>query len=263
MLDLDLLYYVGHTQHDQRLISIATQHADTIAASILRSNYSSYHLVNFDPRTGSVKAKMTNQGHEDESTWSRGQAWSIMGFAQTYTWTKEKRHLETAIKCAENFLQRLTEGEGKWHHHLVPKWDFDAPAEDQNEPLRDVSAGVIAANGFLIIHQSLQSLPSQEAWYLSKTDFLDSALRIVGETLHMALDRDFASFESSSNVLNGADGAATGDLKVKPSGFDAILRHATANHNRHAHKPYWDHGLVYADYFLLEFGNKLLRMGLV
>ncbi|KAF2689906.1 glycoside hydrolase family 88 protein [Lentithecium fluviatile CBS 122367] len=253
MCNLDLLYYIGHTTHDQKLIDMATQHADTIMHEILRPNFSSYHLVNFSPQTGKPQAKMTNQGHADESTWSRGQAWAIMGFAQTYTWTKDEKYLETAICCAKYFLERLQEGKGRWHHPLVPVWDFDASFEDKKEPLRDVSAGVVAANGMLIIHQALQSLGSPDST-ADKDNFLDLALQIVNETLDMALDRDFASFET---VLDGSEG------KVRESGFDAILRHSTSNKNEHAHRPYWDHGLVYADYYLLEFGNKLLRVGLI
>ncbi|KAF2656547.1 glycoside hydrolase family 88 protein [Lophiostoma macrostomum CBS 122681] len=260
MCNLDLLYYIGHCQNDQALIDIATTHANTIMDSILRPDYSSYHLVNFDPRTGKVQAKLTNQGYQDESTWSRGQAWSIMGFAQTYTWTKDLRYLDTAIQCAQYFVKRLKEG--KHHHPLVPTWDFDAPQADPKEPLRDVSAGVIAANGLLIIHQSLQSLPDDESARLaSGQQFLDIALQIVRETLDMALDKDLARFEEETDLVNGSGPAE--ELKVRPSSFDAILRHSTANNNEHAHKRYRDHGLVYADYFLLEFGNKLLRAGLV
>jgi hypothetical protein len=186
-----------------------------------------------------------------------------MGFAQTYSWTKDKRYLDTAIKCAQYFVGRLEECKGKHHHHLVPEWDFDAPHENSSEPLRDVSAGVIAANGLFIIHQSLQSLPTSAAEDLApNAKFLDLSLQIINQILDMALDRDFASFDKAEKVVNG-DGNGFSDLVVKESGFDAILRHATANHNEHAHKKYWDHGLVYADYFLLEFGNKLLRAGLV
>lgn len=209
---------------------------------------------------------MTNQGRYDESTWSRGQAWSIMGFAQTYTWTKDLRYLDTAIKCAKYFLGRLDEVKGKHHHPLVPAWDFDAPQEDPKEPLRDVSAGVIAANGLFIIHQSLQSLPPSICNEISPldTNFLDLALQIVDQTLDMALDRDFASLEPPSKVLpNGTGAIAPEEIRMRESGFDAILRHSTANNNEHAHKRYWDHGLVYADYFFLEFGNKLLRAGLL
>ena len=253
-------------QQDERLIKIATQHADTIIHEILRPDYSSYHLVNFSPRNGKPQAKMTNQGHTDDSTWSRGQAWSIMGFAQTYTWTKDIRFLHTAIECAKYFLRRCEEGTGKWNHALVPKWDFDAPQENETDPLRDVSAGVIAANGLVIIHEALQGLPRGEAEELSGSDidFLQLALNMVGDTLDMALDRNFA-FVKSHEDLNAAnrDHNKSVALDIKESDFEAILRHSTANHNEHAHKPYWDHGLVYADYYLLEFGNKLLRAGYV
>ncbi|KAF2276165.1 Six-hairpin glycosidase [Westerdykella ornata] len=262
MCNLDLLYYVGYHQNDQSLIDIATTHANTIMAAILRPDYSSYHLVNFDPATGLPKAKMTNQGHKDESTWTRGQAWAIMGFAQTYTWTKDLRYLETAIKCAQYFLGRLEECRGRHHHHLVPAWDFDAPQENPTEPLRDVSAGVIAANGLFIIHQSLQSLSKSVVQSIAAdTDFLDVSLQIIHQTLDMALDKDFASFAAENTMVNGT-GTGSLELSVKESRFDAILRHATANYNEHAHQKYWDHGLVYADYFLLEYGNKLLRAGL-
>lgn len=244
------------------MIDIATQHADSIIHEILRPDYSSYHLVNFDPRTGLPQAKMTNQGWKDDSTWSRGQAWSIMGFAQTYSWTKDVKYLETAIKCAEYFLRRLSEGDGKWHHSFVPLWDFDAPQDDASEPLRDVSAGVVAANGFLIIYQSLQALPASTAAQLSSTDFLETALQIVSETLDMSYDRDLAAFEAPAKGLVNGNGSS-GELKIRETKFECILRNSTTNWNEHAHKKYKDHGLVYADYYLLEFGNKLLRAGLL
>jgi hypothetical protein len=206
---------------------------------------------------------MTNQGWRDHSTWSRGQAWSIMGFSQVYTWTKDIKYLHTAIKCAEYFLRRCREGEGKWHHPLVPLWDFDAPISDPAEPLRDVSAAMATANGLLLIHQSLQSLPVAKASQLvdPSTNFLDVALEIVSQTLDMSYDRDLASFERpGKSQMNGVHSA---EIKVRESGFDAILRNSTTNWNPDAHKKYKDHGLVYADYYLLEFGNKLLRAGLV
>lgn len=186
-----------------------------------------------------------------------------MGFAQVYTWTKDVKYLLTAIRCAKYFLRRCREGEGKWHHHLVPLWDFDAPLDDPAEPLRDVSAGMATANGLLIIHQSLQSLPSLDAaqYVDESTNFLDIALQIVSQTLDMSYDSDLASFEAPGNEL--VNGAGVASIKVRESGFDAILRNSTTNWNPDAHKKYKDHGLVYADYYLLEFGNKLLRAGLL
>ncbi|TKX23762.1 putative glycosyl hydrolase family 88 protein [Elsinoe australis] len=156
MCNLDLLYTVGHRENDDELIEMATTHAHTVRKTILRDDFSSYHLVNFDPKTGNVKAKMTNQGFKDETCWSRGQAWAIMGFAKTFIWTKDTVFLDTAIRCADYFLGQLQES--KCHHPMVPVWDFQAPQETPQEPLRDSSAGTIAANGLLLIHQGLLSL---------------------------------------------------------------------------------------------------------
>ncbi|KAJ6283156.1 glycoside hydrolase [Bipolaris maydis] len=273
MCNLDLLYFTAHATSSPHLSHIATTHANRITHEILREDYSSYHLVNFCPRTGLVQAKMTNQGHADASTWSRGQAWSVMGFAQTYAWTKEAKFLSTAIGCARYFLARCGEGKGKWACELVPRWDFDAPVgkgEEQEEvdsprgPLRDVSAGVIAANGLLIIHQALQGLDAQTAADMAGgVDFLETALQIVAQTIEYAYDTDLALFElRGEGKVNG--GASGGDnVVIKESSFDGILRHSTTNWNEHAHQKYKDHGLVYADYYLLEFGNKLLRAGLI
>jgi hypothetical protein len=186
-----------------------------------------------------------------------------MGFAQVYTWTKDTKYLLTAIKCAEYYLRRCQEGDEIWHHPLVPLWDFDAPLDDPKEPLRDVSAAMAIANGLLIIHQSLQSLSSVEAAQLAdpSINFLDIALKIVSQTLDMSYDHDIASFEVPGKGL--VNGAGAAEIKVRESGFDAILRNSTTNWNPDAHKKYKDHGLVYADYYLLEFGNKLLRAGLL
>lgn len=274
MCNLDLLYYVAHLTHDPQLADIATTHAYTVRRAILREDSSSFHMVNFDPhKTGAVKARMTNQGHDDASTWSRGQAWAIMGFAQTYNWTKDVLFLDTAIGCANMFLSRLTSS--KHHHPFVPAWDFNAPQADPTDPLRDTSAGIIAANGLLLIQQALDGLSNQQKATHDRPqlsngedagDFLEVALRIVQETLDMSLDRDFAHFaDCSSNKRGSIEGRCSDqglEAEILPSSFDAILRNATANNNEHAHKRYWDHGLVYADYFLLEFGNKLCRFGL-
>ncbi|KAF2130607.1 glycoside hydrolase family 88 protein [Dothidotthia symphoricarpi CBS 119687] len=267
MCNLDLLYYVAHHVGDPALAALATRHADTVMQAIIRPDHSTFHLVNFDPATGRPQAKLTNQGWDDDSTWSRGQAWCILGFAQVYAWTKDGKYLATAVDCAQYFLRRAREGEGKWTYPLVPRWDFDAPREEGGV-LRDVSAGLIAANGLLLVHRALQALPSESAAQIvgeSDMDFLDTAVRIVGQTLEMAYDSDLASFATAplgKDVVNG-NRSPDEQVSVRESGFDAILRHSTANWNADAHVKYKDHGLVYADYYLLEFGNKMLRMGVL
>ncbi|PNH28598.1 hypothetical protein VD0004_g435 [Verticillium dahliae] len=102
----------------------------------------------------------------DTSTWSRGQAWAVLGYAQTYAWTRDAVFLAAACGLAEHFLARLdgappavgeAVGGGRTAGRYVPLSDFDAPLEDDGEgrPLRDTSAGVIAANGLLVLAQAL------------------------------------------------------------------------------------------------------------
>src|SRR5690606_2606464 len=134
----------------------------------------------------------------------------------------------------------------------VPLWDFDAPILDRRNPLRDSSAGVIAANGMLVLSQALAGLGRSS----ESSRFRDMAITIVKDTLDFSLAR-----EKTQTIVQGGEITTK---EVDPGKrFDGILRNATANYNAKDHKRYWDHGLVYADYYFIEFGNRLLRMGLL
>ncbi|KAL2845487.1 Six-hairpin glycosidase-like protein [Aspergillus pseudoustus] len=272
MMNLDLLFYASKHLSDPSLADIATTHAWKVKRSLLRPEttqkehkyplYSTYHVVNFDPHTGGIKQRRTAQGYRADSTWARGQAWGIYGFAQTYNWTKDKGFLETSCGLADYFLQRLETSpacverpmpDGKrMIGRYVPLWDFDAPIEDESDPLRDSSAGVIAANGLLLLSQSLAAMGDEG---LAKKYF-DAAMRIVSETIEYSYSQERARLVKSGDAVVVED-------EVAGQRFDAVLKNATANHNAKDHDRYSDHGLVYADYYLLEFGNRLLGMGLV
>lgn len=205
----------------------------------------------------------------------RGQAWAILGFTQTYIWTRDPVFLETATSLADHFLTRLDKCSHA--HPYVPPWDFDAPsststttpsttnsATNSSTIFRDTSAGMIAANGLVLLHQILRA----------DSRYLDAALRIASETLEYSLAPDVARFEAGKDGKVGVVAVGGGNAGVvgvsgdnaereAEAEFDAILMHSTANWNENALVRYGDHGLVYADYYFLELGNKLLRMGLV
>lgn len=270
MCNLDLLYYAAAYTGETELRDAATAHAKTLIRSHLRPEkdprgnkklFSSIHVINFDPKSGAIKEKRTGQGYDADSTWARGQAWGILGYAETYLWTTDIEFLDTAMALAEYYILRVETSlsftepqvvEGRKVGRYVPLWDFDAPILDKANPLRDSSAGVIAANGMLVLSQALAGLGrANEA-----ARFRDMAITIVQDTLDFSLAR-----EKTQTVIQGDD---ISTKEVDPgSRFDAILRNATANYNAKDHKRYWDHGLVYADYYLIEFGNRLLRMGLL
>ena len=136
MLNLPLLYWTGEAEQTQ----IAKNHATTAADYLIRKDYTSYHTYLMNPETGEAVCGKTHQGYADESTWARGQAWAVYGFALSYAYTKEERFLTVARKTAEVFIKNLPKDS-------VPYWDFTFT--DGNPDLRDTSAGAIFACGLL------------------------------------------------------------------------------------------------------------------
>lgn len=216
--------------NNPHLAEVATTHALATLDSHIRSDDSTCHVVNFEQQDGSVKERMTNQGYADDSCWSRGQAWAITGYAQCYRWTREPKFLDASRRLAEYFLRRLP-ADG------VPPWDFDAP---QPGP-KDTSAAMVAAYGMLLLFESLPD----------EIRYLDGALRIVSGVVASSLSPEATIFTTS-----------TGDEAVDLGGHDTILLHATINNYEFAPRKWADHGLVYADYYFLLFGNKLLEMNI-
>lgn len=271
MVNLDLLFYAAHHTGQVELAHAATAHARTLLRTNLRREtqvsragyagplFSTFHVANLDPLTGDVKERRTAQGYARDSTWARGQAWGILGYAQTFGWTGESEFLEAACGLAEYFLLRLEKapacveremGDGKVCGRYVPLWDFDAPV-DETDPLRDSSAGVIAANGLLVLSQHLAATGQNEL----AVRYRDAAVMLVEDALAFSLAEERAVLKVSNGEIKTEDA-------TEGKRFDAVLKNATANHNARDHRRYWDHGLVYGDYYLIEFGNMLLRMGL-
>jgi rhamnogalacturonyl hydrolase YesR len=142
MMNLELLCWASKATGDDRYIRIAESHADKTMQNHFRPDYSSYHVVDYDPHTGKVLHKQTAQGYSDASAWARGQSWGLYGFTMMYRETRDKRYLQQATHIAGFILN---------NPHLpadgVPYWDYDAP-DIPNAP-RDVSAAAIMASALL------------------------------------------------------------------------------------------------------------------
>ena len=139
MMNLELLTVAARLSGDVELGLVARTHADTTMKNHFRPDYTSYHLVNYDPETGEVLSRETVQGYSDESAWSRGQAWALYGYSMMYRETDEARYLAQAMNIGDMLLSRLPD-DG------IPYWDFDDPQEDAP---RDVSAAAIMASAFI------------------------------------------------------------------------------------------------------------------
>jgi len=142
MMNLELLFWATRATGDSSFYKIAVTHANTTMKNHFRPDYSSYHVVNYNPVTGAVQQKRTAQGAADSSAWARGQAWGLYGFTVTYRETKDKKYLNQANHIADFILNNPNLPADK-----IPYWDFDAP----NIPnaLRDASAAAIIASALL------------------------------------------------------------------------------------------------------------------
>jgi hypothetical protein len=84
MMNLELFFHATALGGSPSYREMAINHALTTRANHFRSDMSSYHVVDYNPTTGAVIRKQTNQGVADESAWARGQAWGLYGFAMCY-----------------------------------------------------------------------------------------------------------------------------------------------------------------------------------
>ncbi|MCC9135614.1 glycoside hydrolase family 88 protein [Pontibacter silvestris] len=146
MMNLELLFWATQVTGDSSFYNIAVTHANTTIKNHFRPDYSSYHVINYNPATGAVQQKRTAQGAADESAWARGQAWGLYGYTATYRATRDKKYLEQAKHIADFILNHPNLPADK-----IPYWDFNAP--DIPNALRDVSAGAIMASAFLELSQ--------------------------------------------------------------------------------------------------------------
>lgn len=142
MMNLELLFWATRETGDSSYYKIAVTHANTTMKNHFRPDYSSYHVINYNPETGEVQKKQTAQGYADESAWARGQAWGLYGYTVMYRETKDKKYLDEANHIASFILNDAHLPKDK-----IPYWDYNAPGEP--DVLRDASAGAITASALL------------------------------------------------------------------------------------------------------------------
>jgi hypothetical protein len=144
MMNLHLMYFVGANGGDASYADMATTHAQTTIKNHFRPDNSSYHLVNYDSKTGAVIAKKTVQGLADGSAWARGQSWGLYGYAESYVASKKPEFLAQSRKIAAFVMTHKNMPADK-----VPYWDYDAPDQAGAPTPRDASAAAVMASGLL------------------------------------------------------------------------------------------------------------------
>lgn len=164
LMNIPLLYWAGKELGDPRYADIADRHAHTAIRVLQREDGSCNHIAIFDPATGELLECPGGQGYGPGSSWSRGQAWAVYGFALAFLHTGRKEYLDAAKRAAHYFLANIA------LTGYVPLTDFRAPGEPVSV---DTTAGACAACGLLQIAEMVPEL--------EKRLYYDSAERMLME----------------------------------------------------------------------------------
>ncbi|HET8828616.1 MAG TPA: glycoside hydrolase family 88 protein [Pelobium sp.] len=162
MLNLELLFEATKLSGDSSFHEIAVSHANTTLKNHFRDDFSTWHVIGYNPETGAVEKRNTHQGYSDDSAWARGQAWALYGYTMCYRETKDPKYLLQAQNVAKFLFNNKN-----MPADLVPYWDFDAP-NIPNEP-RDASAAAVISS----------ALFEMSTYTKEKNDYLQKAQTIL------------------------------------------------------------------------------------
>ena len=132
------------------------------------------HEAIFNPNDGRFRCPSTQQGYSPFSTWMRGLAWALLGYAEQLEFLQNLRS-HKSIKSLPSFFAKAARATADFYiaHSCadgIPMWDAGAPALDRLgdylgkpanpfndfEPV-DSSAAAIAAQGLIRLGNSLMA----------------------------------------------------------------------------------------------------------
>ncbi len=203
LLNLPLLYWASDETGNAAYRDIARRHTETTLTHSIRADFSTWHTFFFDMDTGAPLKGVTQQGHDDDSSWTRGQAWAITGVAFLARLDPSERLHGIFDRMLDYYLARLPDD-------LVPYWDLIFTEGD--EP-RDSSSAAIVACGLM----EMAGLRGGE----EGAGLRDLAARMVG-----ALARDYAVSDpavSNGLLLHGTYSKKTPYNRCRGEGVDECV----------------------------------------
>ena len=205
MMNLEFLTQASKLSGDTKYRDIAVTHANTTIKNHYRPDYSSYHVVDYNPEDGSIVAKKTAQGAYDESAWARGQAWGLYGYVMMYRETGDETYLDFAKNIVSFILNHPNMPDD-----LVPYWDFNAPDLPADNPYaakyktyRDASTASILASA--LIELSTYAEGEESANYLSKAERMLESLSSAPYKAAIGTNGGFILQHSVGSIPHGGE----------------------------------------------------------
>ena len=201
LMNLELLFRASEISGDPSFREIAISHADKTIDNHFRSDYSTYHVVDYDPQSGEVRGKYTAQGADDASRWARGQSWALYGYTVLYRYTGDERYLSQAKNIAHFLLT-----EPNMPSDFIPLWDYDAAQYGAEKPQyapyaeqRDASSGAIMASALYELWQY-----TKDDEYLKTADKIVKALSAAPYRAELGTNGGFLLQHSVGSIPHGS-----------------------------------------------------------
>ena len=192
MMNLDLLFSVSKLTGNPYYKEVAIKHADTTMPNHFRDDYTCWHVVSYN-NDGTVECKQTHQGKNDDSSWSRGQAWAVYGYTATYRETEDTKYLDFATKIADMIISKVTTEDA------IPYWDYDAPVTEETP--RDASAAAVTACGLLELSTMI---PDGQKYF----DYAEKILKSLSSEEYLALpgeNQGYILMHSTGSLPHGSE----------------------------------------------------------
>jgi len=201
MMNLEMLFEASLITGDSKYKEVAIAHANTTLKNHFRDDYSSFHVVDYDPETGAVRSKQTAQGFADSSAWARGQAWAIYGYTMCYRYTQDEKYLEQAQKVADYIINYPG-----LPADFIPYWDYN-DTKIPNAP-RDASAAAITASALVELSGYTNGKYIQNADDILKSLASPEYTAAIGTNKNFILKHSVGSIPHNNEIdvpLNYAD----------------------------------------------------------
>jgi unsaturated chondroitin disaccharide hydrolase len=221
--DTALVLWAARQLNDVESARKCVNHFLTASRGTIRPDGSMNQRAFYNSVTGDFINGQTKQGLNNNSTWSRGQAWVLYGYTAGAQETGHPDVVATARKIADYFIAHLPKPPTG---DYIPPWDFDPSIDPTLPENKDSSAGAIAASALLHLSRLIpDGDPCRQIYW-------DTATQILAKLAEPPVESNPAPY-----------------LAVNSNPFhQSVLVHGAYNFPGGN----YDQGQIWGDYFFLE-----------